>query len=204
MRFFKLIKSDVDVSPFLDEIDANASAWLHNTSRQAKIVVQRETNTIFLRAARSRPDLHGNENQESRPTGLAPAFPRALAFMETVAQALDADLSRATIVRLSPHGTVYPHIDVGSYYLIRDRLHLVLHSPAGSVMVAGDEEVRMQPGELWWFDNKQHHAAINESSEWRIHFIFDVLTNRYRHLARTPLPPTDLIRRYAADEAVSA
>jgi hypothetical protein len=204
MKFFKLIKADVDVSPFLEEVDANSSAWLLNTSRQSKIRVQRETNTIFLRAARNRPDLHGNENQESRPTEIAGRFPRALAFMENVGRALDSELSRATIVRLSPHGTVYPHIDVGSYYLIRDRLHLVLCSPSGSVLVAGDEQVRMQPGELWWFDNKQHHAAINESSDWRIHYIFDLLPKKHSHLAKNPIAPSDLIKRHALDETLSA
>jgi len=33
----------------------------------------------------------------------------------------------------------------------------------------------MREGELWWFDNKQYHEACNESDEWRIHYIFDLL-----------------------------
>jgi hypothetical protein len=41
---------------------------------------------------------------------------------------------------------------------------------------AANEWVRMQPGECWWFDNKVPHEAYNESDDWRIHLIFDVLT----------------------------
>ena len=37
----------------------------------------------------------------------------------------------------------------------------------------------MGEGELWWFDNKQEHEAINDGDEDRIHMIFDLLP---RHL----------------------
>ncbi|MGK7915145.1 MAG: aspartyl/asparaginyl beta-hydroxylase domain-containing protein [Prochloraceae cyanobacterium] len=40
--------------------------------------------------------------------------------------------------------------------------------------------MRMKPGELWWFDNKKPHEAINEADDWRIHLIFDVLNNCYQ------------------------
>ncbi|MEL6920992.1 MAG: aspartyl/asparaginyl beta-hydroxylase domain-containing protein [Pseudomonadota bacterium] len=42
-------------------------------------------------------------------------------------------------------------------------------------MRAGDEEVRMKTGELWWFDNKAEHEAMNDSETDRIHLIFDLL-----------------------------
>lgn len=173
--------------PLLAEIDAQPGAWLHDTSRQDKISVQRNTNTIFLRGPVRRPDLSTNENQVSSPTGLAPYFPRALGLMADVARQLNAELSRATIVRLAPHSKVHRHIDAGSYYLIRDRYHLVLRSSRGSLLASGDERVVMQPGELWWFDNKQHHWAENQSDDWRIHYIFDLLPSAHRPLAKNPL-----------------
>ena len=44
--------------------------------------------------------------------------------------------------------------------------------------MSGGETVRMQEGELWWFDNKAVHDAFNPSAEGRIHVIFDVLPAR--------------------------
>jgi hypothetical protein len=111
-----------------------------------------------------------------------------MAMMNNVADSLESTLSRATIVRLKPKSFVGQHIDLGSYYLIRNRFHLVLYSRSGSVLASGDEMVRMQEGELWWFDNKQHHSAVNESSEWRIHYIFDLLPKVYHKLAVNPMP----------------
>jgi hypothetical protein len=84
-------------------------------------------------------------------------------------------------VRLAPKGRVYRHIDEGEYYRIRDRYHLVLHSAAGSLLGAGDEWVRMQPGECWWFNNKAPHEAYNEADDWRIHLIFDILPHSSRN-----------------------
>ena len=69
---------------------------------------------------------------------------------------------------------VYEHIDRGEYYGVRDRYHLVMTSVDGSCLKAGEEEVTMREGELWWFDNKAVHEAWNRGYQDRIHLVFDV------------------------------
>ena len=187
MKYFKLMRSGIDTAPLLEEVLAQPQAWLIDTGRQEKVLVQRDTNTIFLRTAVRRPDLNINENQESRLTPAAKFFPKALAFMNGFAEEMDCLLSRATIVRLKPKSQVFQHVDAGSYYFLRDRFHLVLQSAAGSVLMSGGEQVRMREGELWWFDNKQYHRAYNDSDEWRIHYIFDLLSADYSELAVNPV-----------------
>src|SRR5580704_13706395 len=100
MKYFKLIRSGIDVAPLLEEVRSREEAWLIDTGRQDKIRVQRDTNTIFLRSAVPRPDLQINENQESRLTAVSKKFPLALAFMTQFAREMNCHLSRATIVRL--------------------------------------------------------------------------------------------------------
>ena len=195
MKYFRLIRSGIDVAPFLDEIAAQEQTWLIETGRQDKIRVQRDTNTIFLRSAVPRPDLNINENQETRLTPVARCFPRAMTFLTEFASEMGCELSRATIVRLKPKSQVFRHIDEGSYYFLRDRFHLVVRSPAGSVLMSGGETVRMHEGELWWFDNKQYHESYNESDDWRIHFIFDLLPAEHRDLGVNPILLTDVTAR---------
>jgi hypothetical protein len=177
LKEFKLLDDAIDVQPMLAELDANSRYWFYNTSRQDRIKVQRETNSIYLRSA-ARPFPPGvnssNDVHASRPTAIADQFPVILGWAEQFADRIGGELGRVTIVRLAPHGRVYRHIDHGEYYKRRDRYHLVLHSKAGSILGAGDAWVRMHPGELWWFNNKAPHEAYNESDEWRIHLIFDV------------------------------
>ncbi|NEQ99881.1 MAG: aspartyl/asparaginyl beta-hydroxylase domain-containing protein, partial [Cyanothece sp. SIO2G6] len=179
LQYFRLIHSTVEVQPLLDEIAAHEQLWLHNTSRQDNITVQRETQTIYLRSVK-KPFPPGitssNDVHASRPTNLAEQFPQVMQWVEQFAQAQDGELGRVAIVRLAPHGRVYRHIDQGDYYRVRDRYHLVLHSATGSLLGAGDEWVRLHPGECWWFNNKIPHEAYNESDDWRIHVIFDVQT----------------------------
>lgn len=193
MNYFKLIRSGIDVAPLIEEIGSQQQAWLVETGRQDKIRVQRDTNTIFLRSAVPRADLNVNENQETRLTPVAKLFPRALAFMTQFAEEMNCCLSRATIVRLKPKSQVFRHIDQGSYYFLRDRFHLVLRSPAGSVLMSGGETVRMREGELWWFDNKQYHESFNESEAWRIHYIFDLLPAEYTDVAVNPVLLPDVV-----------
>lgn len=187
MKYFKLVRSGIDVAPLLEEVTAQEQAWLADTGRQDKIRVQRDTNTIFLKSAVPRPDLHINENQETRLTAASKLFPKALALMTQFAEEMNSTLSRATIVRLKPRSQVFRHIDEGSYYFLRDRFHLVLRSPTGSVLMSGGETVRMQEGELWWFDNKQFHESYNESDDWRIHYIFDLLPADHSDIAVNPI-----------------
>ena len=177
MKYFRRMKQNIAVTPFLDEIASIPDAWDMSTGRQDKIKVQREAEAIPLRGlvkskigGRKRCDVH-----ESRYTTGSTKFLVARAFLESLAAEQDAELSRAKIVRLMPGRRVFPHIDRGEYYRLRDRYHLVLRSQAGSCLKSGDEEVRMHEGERWRFDNKAVHEAFNDGQAERIHMIFDLL-----------------------------
>lgn len=202
MKNFRLMKSDVDTMPLLEEIASVPDAWNLNTGRQDKIKVQREAQAIGIRGlvkskidGRDRRDVH-----ESRWTTISKQFPRFRAYLEAFAEERDAELSRGKIVRLMPGRRVYPHIDRGEYYEARDRFHLVLKSPAGSYLKSGDEEVRMHEGELWWFNNHEMHESYNVGDGDRIHFIFDLRSRDGRLLSEHPVaeaetPPARPSRR---------
>lgn len=184
MRYFELIRSDIDPRPLLSEIAAVGDAWSRATGRQEKIAVQREALAIPLRGIQASM-IHGRKRRdvhESRWTDSARDFPLACALLTRTAEVRQSDLGRARIVCLPAGSRVYPHIDRGEYYRLRGRYHCVLKSTAGSWMRAGDEVVRMREGELWWFDNDQVHEAVNDGDEDRIHLIFDLLpwSNRSR------------------------
>ena len=178
MRHFIRIAESVDITPFLSELDAAPEVWAADTSRQRKVRCQRHTRNIFLRAPRKPLPpgaTNANDVHESRTAPAARRFPRTLAYCERVAAELGGTLGRATLVALRPNGRVFPHVDAGAYYRIRDRFHLILRSPEGSPLSAGGETVTMRPGELWAFDNKTRHSADNPSRQPRVHLIFDVL-----------------------------
>ena len=177
-RHFTRIAEHIHIAPLLDELEASQELWLSDTSRQRKVRCQRNTQNIFLRAAK-KPLPPGAKNandvHEVRTMAQARSFPCTQKFCESVATSLGGTLGRATLVALLPYSQVFPHVDTGAYYRIRDRLHLVLKSADGSLLGVEDETVVMHTGELWVFDNKKPHWAKNPSGEVRIHLIFDVL-----------------------------
>ena len=177
MQCFRRIKWGIDPQPFLVEIASVDGAWKAATGRQEKIEVQREALAIPLRGLRKSAigDRQRRDVHETRWTTGSKLYPKARRFLKDFAREQNALLSRAKIVCLPAGKRVYPHIDRGDYYAVRNRYHLVLRSTRGSWLRAGDEEVRMREGELWWFDNKQMHEAFNDGDEDRIHMIFDLL-----------------------------
>jgi outer membrane protein assembly factor BamB/orotate phosphoribosyltransferase-like protein len=159
------------------EVERNDGAWLLDIGRQQTIQVQRHTQSIFLRRG-IRPhksDVPLNDVHDSEPTAAASRFPLIVDLLSRFAAQLGGALGRALLVRLAPESVVYPHVDEGAYYRVRDRYHYVIDSPSGSILTAGDETVTMKAGELWWFDNKRLHSSRNDGSGWRVHLIFDLL-----------------------------
>lgn len=70
---------------------------------------------------------------------------------------------------LSKYGS---HVDVGDYFLDKNRFALCLQS--SYKLTVGNVTFKINPGELIWFDNKQQHEAVNVGTKERIAVIFDV------------------------------
>lgn len=178
MQYFTKIGGNIDISPILAELAAVPQLWHADRSRQRKVRCQRNTLNIFLRTPRKPLPAgakNANDVHESRVAPAARKLPSALKFCETIAERSGGELGRATLVSLLPGKKVFPHVDAGAYYRIRDRYHLVLKSSRGSPLTAEGETALMWPGELWAFDNKVTHSAENRSGEPRVHLIFDIL-----------------------------
>ena len=80
--------------------------------------------------------------------------------------------SRCGFLSLPVGGSVGKHIDVGSYYLTRDRYHLAIQGTYRYTV--GNETVLVKPGTLLWFNNKLEHGAENAGDCIRVTFVFDV------------------------------
>jgi len=181
-RFFLRIRPDVDTGGVIRELDADRTIWLSQTGRQQRAPAQVETQVVPLRGLRRSciRGLRRRDVQESRYTRLAKRLPETVALLERLAAEIGGELGRARIARLPAGGKVLPHVDRGDYYRVRDRYHLVLRSPIGSLLRSGGEQARLQERELWWFDNHALHDACNDGPEERLHLIFDVLAREPR------------------------
>ena len=83
-------------------------------------------------------------------------------------------LGRLLITRIKPGGAIEPHEDMGASAEYYDRYHIVLQGEKGNMFYCDTEQVQMLTGEVWWFDNKKTHSAVNNSATDRIHMIIDI------------------------------
>lgn len=82
------------------------------------------------------------------------------------------NIARCGFLSIPVDGIVGHHIDVGDYYLTRDRFHLSIQGIYDYTV--GDETYRVHPGTLLQFNNKIMHGTQNVGDVVRITFVFDV------------------------------
>ncbi len=87
-------------------------------------------------------------------------------------------LGRVIINKLRPGGRILVHCDSLAHATYWDRFHIVLQSFPGVVFNCGGESIRMEQGEVWWFDNSETHEVVNNSNDDRIHLIVDIRTSK--------------------------
>lgn len=88
--------------------------------------------------------------------------------------------SRCGFLSLPVGGVVGTHIDIGDYYLSRDRYHLSIQGVYKYTV--GDESIIVEPGTLFRFNNKLPHGTSNIGDVVRITFVFDVPHNNQENI----------------------
>ena len=189
MKNFLRLETGIDVLPLLLAIQRRPELWKEDTylrdypqgpfAQIESIMLRFPVKTVVeteeeLKKAQSMYDPH--ESIDYPPYKLLPeARPLVMGLMNRVG---GERLGRVMINKIAPGGMIYPHADTPSHTDYYTRFHFVLKSAPGVFFQAGDENVYMAPGELWWFDNKQEHEVINNSAVDRIHMVVDVRTSR--------------------------
>lgn len=83
-------------------------------------------------------------------------------------------LGRVMINKIAPGGRIYPHADTPEHTAYYTRFHIVLQSGAGCFIRAGDEQLEMRGGDVFWFNNKLEHEVVNNSNTDRISMVVDI------------------------------
>lgn len=174
-----ILDSTIDVSPFSDEIQHIYD--VANSSRATTVKYHEHTTSAALfnlapAYGQGREVYQHGQTVEEMPD--AKEFPRIVSWLTEFVRAKQSALSRAQLVVLKPKMPVHKHTDVGLYYALRARYHLVLRSE-GSTMHAGSEQKVFHTGDVFVFPNTITHWAYNEGDTDRIHLIFDVLPKSF-------------------------
>jgi hypothetical protein len=189
LKNFLQIAQGIDTTPLMLAISRQPELWKEDTylrdypqgpfNQIESIMLRFPVKGVYeteeeLQNHLSKYDPHENIDYPAYKV-LTDARPLVMALMSRTG---GERLGRVMINKISPGGRIFPHADTPSHAEYYSRFHVVLQSYPGVVFRCGDEKVYMPIGTAWWFNNKEEHEVINNSTEDRIHMIVDIRTSR--------------------------
>ena len=177
-KCIKIIKDKIDVSKVIKQLKKNPQDWDHQKHiEDVQSLLDRGFDDLPVRAlqlimggVKSKEDFVGDSEINIK----TPAYQHHSEIRKILKKEFGGEeIHRCGFLSLPIDEIVGAHIDEGTYYLTRDRYHL---SISGRYQYfVGNETVIVDPGTLFWFNNKLPHGTVNIADEVRITFVFDIL-----------------------------
>ena len=176
MANIRVIRKGINVSKILKQLHQYPEDWgaQKNMEGVGDLVndkgfpaVQAGVLQLVVGVVATKEDYVGDSEMSSR----TPAYNRhteIVGFLKRNFKKFD----RCGFLSLPIGGEVGQHIDIGNYYQTRDRYHLAIQG--SYVYTVGGESVKIDAGDLFWFNNKLSHGTKNVGDIVRITFVFDV------------------------------
>lgn len=186
MRNFHKIAEGVNVLSLQHAVARQPELWNQNRLRTTHPgTPHTQVDDIWIRFNDLKPyeesgeKAHILDQHESIWYPAADRLPQIRPIIFSLMTAVEGErLGRVLITRLGPGKRISPHIDGGDHAAYYDRYHITLQGLPGFKFRAGDEEICMRTGEIWWFDNSKEHELLNNSPHDRITLIVDIRTKR--------------------------
>ena len=180
MDNIRIIKTGINVSKILRQLEEHKADWgaqkniegIHNVHDDHGFPYVEAGVLQLVMGAVDTLDQYVGDTEYCIPTPACRNHTEIIAFLHRHFK----KYSRCGFLSLPVGGKVGTHIDVGDYYLTRDRYHLSIQGRYKYSV--GDESVIVEPGTLLWFNNKLPHGTENVGDEVRITFVFDVPHNK--------------------------
>lgn len=177
MKNFYKLADNMDIRPLMVALKVNSDLWNKNTLRtKHKGTAHEHVEDIWLRFNEIVDNaINVVDDKECINYPAIYRLPEARNLILWLMTRVSGEqLGRCLVTKLKPGSRIHPHTDMGAPADYYERYHIVLSGHKGSVFRAGDEQVTMLTGEVWWFDNQQEHEVRNNSEDDRIHMIIDI------------------------------
>jgi hypothetical protein len=172
----KIIETGIDVSKVLKQLKKYPEDW--GSQKKIEKVEQLDPTKYLITADVLQLIVGGVSNKDEYVGDTeicikTPAFEKHIEIINLIGKRFKKvdKIRRCGFLGLPIGEKVGSHIDFGKYYLSKDRYHLSIQ---GKYLYNVDgEEVIIEPGTFFWFNNKLNHSAVNIGDDVRITFVFD-------------------------------
>ena len=172
----KIIETNVDVSSVLDQLKKYPEDWgsqknLKNTEQldPTKYIVNADVLQLIMGGITEKEEYVGDTEICIK----TPAYEKHTEILNLIKSKFKdiKKLRRCGFLSIPVGGEVGKHTDFGSYYLTKDRYHISIQGRY--LYTVDDEQMIIEPGTFFWFNNKLNHSAKNIGDDVRISFVFD-------------------------------
>jgi hypothetical protein len=176
-KCIKIIKRNINVSKVIQQLKKYPQDWDHQKHlKDVESLLDRGFDNLPISAlqliiggVKSKEDFVGDSEINIK----TPSYEHHSEMRKIIRKYFgNTELHRCGFLALPVDEIVGAHIDEGTYYLSRDRYHLSIQGQYQYFV--GNESVIIDPGTLFWFNNKLPHGTVNLGDETRITFVFDV------------------------------
>ena len=173
----KILKTGINVSKVVEQLKKYPQDWDHQKNlKDSQSLVDRgfadlpiSALQLIMGGVKHKEDFVGDSEINIK----TPAYAHHNEIRKIIRkQFKNADIHRCGFLSLPVDEIVGAHIDEGTYYLDKDRYHLSIQGQYHYIV--GDENLVIDAGTLFWFNNKMPHGALNLGEETRITFVFDM------------------------------
>jgi hypothetical protein len=174
MNNIRVVKTDIDVSKIQTQLKKHPGDWgsqkgLDNV--ELKDPHQYITSVDVLQLVMGGIETPGQQVGDTEICIKTPAYKNHSEIRKYLKKYFPT-MYRCGFLALPIDEIVGAHIDEGTYYLTKDRYHLSIQGRYQYFV--GNESIIVEPGTLFWFNNKLPHGTVNIADEVRITFVFDV------------------------------
>jgi len=174
MKNIRVIKTNIDVSKIQLQLKKHPGDWGSQKgldSVEVKDPHQYITSVDVLQLVMGGIETPGQQVGDTEICIKTPAYKNHSEIRKYLKKYFST-MYRCGFLALPIDEMVGAHIDEGNYYLTKDRYHLSIQGRYQYFV--GNESIIVEPGTLFWFNNKLPHGTVNIGDEVRITFVFDV------------------------------
>jgi len=170
---------DVSLTNLKLEILQFHNEWLTDTSRQT--VFTTHEHTFMYKLINFDYDWYPKKSCSTKIINRLSA--ESMIELKNIYDALekycDGRVVHSEIINMKPNSRIRIHKDRGDLLYVARRFHIPIKTNPETFFIVDDEKYFLDEGSLYELNNIQYHGVVNNSEEYRIHLIIDVLPSEF-------------------------
>jgi hypothetical protein len=177
---YQFDKLPIDLSSIIEEVKSFDKEWELDTSRQDKLATHKDTKMFQLRFMSYNWEIgEGNNSYDVNYFKNIKCNEDLKSIYNYLENIYKGKVVRTEIIQMNKKSFIKPHVDGGVMLQVGRRIHIPLITNSKVVFEVFGEKKYLKVGNWYEINNIIPHSVTNDSDQDRIHFIIDLMPEKY-------------------------